>query len=71
MKIYIIKMLRNRLQSTCMALMGFGEVITSEESVLQKLRLRCEAVGGGAKTPAEGRAFGGGREPGGGGGGGG
>ena len=32
MKIFIIQMLRNRLQSTCVALMEFGEATTSEES---------------------------------------
>ena len=32
--------IRNQLQSTCMALMEFGEVTTSEETQLKKLRLK-------------------------------
>ena len=36
----IIKILMNRLQSTCLALMGFREVTNSEESQLEELRLR-------------------------------
>ena len=38
LKICIIWILRNRLQSTCVALIGFGEVTTSEESQLEELR---------------------------------
>ena len=33
---------REQVAATCVALMGFGEVITSEESQLEELRLRCE-----------------------------
>ena len=40
LKIYIIYILRNRLQSTCVDLMGFGEVTTSEKSQLEELRFR-------------------------------
>ena len=40
LKICIIKILRKRLQFTCVALMGFGEVTSSEESLLEKLRLK-------------------------------
>ena len=32
-------MLRKRLQSTCLALMGLGEVTTLEESQLEELRM--------------------------------
>ena len=37
LKICIIYILRNRLQFTCVALMGFGDVPTSEESQLEEL----------------------------------
>ena len=40
LKICIIQILRKRLQSTCVALMGFGEVTDSEESELEELRMR-------------------------------
>ena len=40
LKICIIKTLMKRLQSTCVALMGYGEVTNSEESQLEELRLR-------------------------------
>ena len=39
MKICIIQILRKGLQSTRVALMGLGEVTTSEESQLEELRL--------------------------------
>ena len=40
LKIRIILILRKRLQSKCVALMGFGDVTNSEESHLEELRLR-------------------------------
>ena len=33
------KELRNRLQSTCVVLMGFGEITISEENLLEELRV--------------------------------
>ena len=36
----LYNILRKKLQSTCVVLMGFGEVTTSEESQLEELRLR-------------------------------
>ena len=39
-KICIMQILRNRWESTCAALMGFEEVTTSEESLLEVLGLR-------------------------------
>ena len=38
--LYNIYILRNRWQPTCVTLMGFGVVTTSEESLLKELRLR-------------------------------
>ena len=37
----LYNILGKRLQSTCVALMEFKEVTTSEESQLEELRLRC------------------------------
>ena len=36
----ILKILKNRWQSKCVTLIGFGEVNTSEESQYEDLRLR-------------------------------
>ena len=40
LRICIIYIARNRLQFTCVAMMGFREAATSEESRLGELRLR-------------------------------
>ena len=40
LKICIIYKLKNKFQSTCVALVEFGEVTTSEESQLEEQRLR-------------------------------
>ena len=41
LKICTIQILKNRLQSICVALMGFRDVTTSEESLLEELMLGC------------------------------
>ena len=40
LRAFIIHIARNRLQSTCVDLMGFGEATTSEGNRLEELRLR-------------------------------
>ena len=42
LKIFIMQILRKKLESTCMAMMGFEKEIILEENQLEKLRLMRE-----------------------------